>query len=180
MVLNFKGVDFNTEWVEYPDLAPTFKSFGIPPHDDHNPAYTSPAIQFDDGTYAMDSMKIAHELEKRYPSPSLHLDNPVVANFSLKKFQEPMIPHVVPKVPGMLNERSAEYMHRTREVKFGMPLSQVAKEKATEERWEEAREGAKEVADMLKKSGGPYILGETGECSWTIVKCDDRNVVLMT
>jgi len=25
MALNYKGVDYNTEWVEYPDIAPKFK-----------------------------------------------------------------------------------------------------------------------------------------------------------
>ena len=169
MVLNFKGIDFKTEWVEYPDLAPTFKALGIPPNDPDDPDYfadyTSPAIQYDDGTFAMDSIKIARDLEKRYPSPSLHLDNPIVANFSCAKFQRPLIPHIVPKVPGkLLNERSAEYFFRTRDGKYGMPLSQLEKEKANEECWEEAKEGAKELVDILKKSGGPYILGETGKC----------------
>lgn len=26
MVLNLKGVDYKTQWVEYPDLVPTLKS----------------------------------------------------------------------------------------------------------------------------------------------------------
>ena len=26
MVLNFKGIPYTTEWVEYPDLAPKFKA----------------------------------------------------------------------------------------------------------------------------------------------------------
>jgi glutathione S-transferase len=161
--LNFKNIDYNTEWVEYPDLAPTFKALGIPPGSD-DPPYTSPAIQFDDGTFAMGSLEIAHELEKRYPSPSLHLDDPIVANFKLAKFQKPLVPHVVPKVPEvLLNQRSAEYFYRTREERYSMPLPQYANENATEERWEEAREGIEEVADLLKKNGGPYFLGETGK-----------------
>jgi glutathione S-transferase len=170
--LNFKGVDYKTEWVEYPDLTPTFKAFGIPPHDpdgtDESPDYTSPAVKFDDGTYAMDSKKIARELEKRYPSPSLHLDDPIVANFSLAKFQKHLIPHVVPKVPKLLNERSEEYFNRTRAVRFGMPLAQVEKEKATEERWEEAKEGLVEMADLLRQKGGPCFLGTTGESCFEI------------
>jgi glutathione S-transferase len=39
--------------------------------------YSIPAIRYEDGSYQMDSWPIAHELEKRYPSPSLHLDSPV-------------------------------------------------------------------------------------------------------
>ncbi|PSN72789.1 hypothetical protein BS50DRAFT_568392 [Corynespora cassiicola Philippines] len=26
LILNYKGIDYKTEWVEYPDLAPYFKS----------------------------------------------------------------------------------------------------------------------------------------------------------
>jgi hypothetical protein len=44
-----------------------------------------------------------------------------------------------------------------------MPLSQLEKEKATEERWEEAKEGIIETAELLKQKGGPYFLGTTGE-----------------
>lgn len=179
--MNFKGIDFKTEWLEYPDLAPTLKSLGVPPNDSKDPEYytdyTSPAIQYDDGSFGMDSIQIARELEKRYPSPPLHLDNPIVANFSLAKFQGPLVPHVVSKVLGrLLSERSADYFRRTREDKFGMPLAQVD-ERATEERWEEAKDGVKELVDLLKKNGGPYILGETGKHYKTILndECFGRN-----
>lgn len=30
MILNYKNIDYKTEWVEYPDLAPKFKSLYFP------------------------------------------------------------------------------------------------------------------------------------------------------
>lgn len=64
MVLNFKGIDYKTEWIEYPDLAPTFKSFGLPPNDPNGTGYfmdyTAPAIRFEDGKLMMDSWLQAH------------------------------------------------------------------------------------------------------------------------
>lgn len=30
MALNYKGVDYNTEWVEYPDIASKFKELYAP------------------------------------------------------------------------------------------------------------------------------------------------------
>lgn len=29
MILNYKDIDYKTEWIEYPDLAPTFKSLYV-------------------------------------------------------------------------------------------------------------------------------------------------------
>lgn len=42
-----------------------------------------------------------------------------------------------------------------------MPLEQVEKELATEERWVEAKPVAEELSAILKASGGPYYLGSS-------------------
>jgi len=73
LALNFKGIDYKTEWLEYPDIAAKFKSFGIPPNK-KGAEYTIPAVRLADGTYLMDSLQIAGALEMVYPTPSLHLD----------------------------------------------------------------------------------------------------------
>jgi hypothetical protein len=39
MVLNFKGIDYKTEWVEYPDLMPTLKGIGLDPNDPNSTGY---------------------------------------------------------------------------------------------------------------------------------------------
>lgn len=119
----------------------------------------------------MDSRKIADELEKRHPTPSLHLDNPIIQQVVdvLPKIFEPLRPHLIPKVPRvLLNKSSADYFVLTREERLGMPLSQVEAEKANEQCWEAANQPAKEMADLLKKNGGPYFLGQTGKNSISI------------
>ena len=128
--------------------------------------YTSPAIRFSDGTYMMDSWPITHELEKQYPSPSLHLDDPVVIRVRdhIAKLAGPLTPQLHPKVPRrILNKVSAEYFDRTREVRFGMPLEQLEKEKGSEQNWVDVKAPAEEIAELLKKNGGPFFLGNTGE-----------------
>ncbi|ORY13705.1 hypothetical protein BCR34DRAFT_480523 [Clohesyomyces aquaticus] len=168
MVLNYKGIDYKTEWVEYPDLVSTFKSFGLPPNEKDSPGffadYTSPAIKLDDGTYIMDSWKIVFELEKRVPSPSLHLDDPVVIQVRdhIPNLRNPLAPEIMAKVArNLLNPRSAEYFERTREKRFGMPLAQFEKEKGGEQCWKDVEQPAKEIAGWLKKHDGPFFLGET-------------------
>jgi hypothetical protein len=114
----------------------------------------------------MDSWPIAHELEKQYPSPSLHLDDPIVVRVrdDIVKVFGPLGPQLYPKVPRrILNKESADYFERTREVRFGMPLEQLEKEKGTEQNWVDVKEPAEEMAALLKKNGGPFFLGNTGE-----------------
>jgi hypothetical protein len=69
------GIPYKTEFMEYPDIAPTLKAFHIAPHEDNDPPYTIPAIKIG-SEYLMDSTVIVKELERRYPKPSLKLDSP--------------------------------------------------------------------------------------------------------
>jgi hypothetical protein len=62
----------------------------------------------------------------------------------------------------ILNPRSAEYFWRTREVRFGMPLDQLDREKATPGQWEKAKTHAKILGDMLRENDGPFLMDKTG------------------
>lgn len=168
MILNYKSIPYKTEWVEYPDLAPKFKSLGIPPNPEDAPGYftdySSPAIQYEDGTYQMDSWPIAHSLEKQYPNPPLHLDEPVVVKIRdlIKELIMPLIPLVLTQVPDvLLNEPSAKYFLETRAKIFKKPLPQMREEADVEKCWAEAAVLAKEVGDLLREKEGPFFLGET-------------------
>ena len=164
LVLNFKGIPYKTEWLEYPDIAPTLKSFGITPNEQPSTAYTCPTIRISD-KYVMDSRKIVDVLEEAHPSPSLHLDSPI-----LKKVEElipqcfmPLGPIVFPRISRfLLKPRSAEYFERTRGARFGMPLSQLEKEKGGESAWKAAEPKWKELATLLKAERGPFFMGKTG------------------
>jgi glutathione S-transferase len=146
----------------------TSPNSGIPPNDPEAPGYfapySSPAIQFADGSRMQDSWPIAHELEKRYPSPSLHLDDPIVVQVrdQVVEMMTPLRGVFIPKVPTvLLNKRSADYFNETREKAFGMPLPEVEKQMATDEQWEKARAPAEKAGEWLRKYGGPFFLGET-------------------
>lgn len=142
---------------------------GLPPNPKDAPGYFTdysiPAIRYEDGSYQMDSWPIAHELEKRYPSPSLHLDDPVTVKIrdQITSILGPIFMQILPVVPTLLPERSQEFFYKTREADFGKPLPDVHKEAMAhaEEGWKKAEEPLKETADLLKKHGGPFFLGET-------------------
>lgn len=141
-------------------------SSGLPPNDPNDPGYftdyTSPAIRYADGTYGMDSWAIIQELEKQYPTPSLHLDDPIVDTLRKIPIVKPIVPHLIPKVPNLLNKVSADYFYLTREEQFGKPLDQVGRE-AKEEEWDEMKPLAKNIGDLLREKNGPFFLGDTSK-----------------
>ncbi|KAL9074355.1 MAG: hypothetical protein Q9161_002341 [Pseudevernia consocians] len=112
----------------------------------------------------MDSRKIADVLEKEHPSPSLHLDSPIV-----KKVEElvpqcttPLGPVYMPRVPRfVLNPPSVEYFERTRGARLGMTLSQLETEKGGESAWKAVEPKWKELGNLLKAEGGPFFMGKT-------------------
>ena len=81
-LLNIKGVPYRTQWVEYPEIAPLIKSFGLPPNSNARTPYTLPAI-YDPRTKraVMDSVEIAKYLDDEYP------DTPAVTPKELRPFQ---------------------------------------------------------------------------------------------
>lgn len=165
MVLNLKGIPYKTEWIEYPDIAPTLKSFGVPPTEEE-PPYTLPTIRIGSDKYVMDSHKIAIEVEQLHPLPPLYLDSPMLPKVQelLKQGVSPLRGVLMPNIPrNLLNPRSAEYFEETRSVRFGMPLSQLEKEQGGESAWTAAEPAMKELGALLRAEGGPFVLGKTGE-----------------
>ena len=165
--LNYKGLPHKTDWIEHPDLAPTFKALGIP-KTDGSAAYTdysSPAIRMPDGTFVMDSRKIAEALDKLQPEPSLHTDDNEVIDKTMAAVNATFTPLRaigMPRVPEMLNPRSAEYFHETRSKRFGLKLEDLAKsDQAGENAWKGAEPGLEQLKEVLNQDPeGPYVIGK--------------------
>ncbi|KIX97164.1 uncharacterized protein Z520_07278 [Fonsecaea multimorphosa CBS 102226] len=162
LVLNYKGIPYKTEWIEYPDLKPTFSKFGIPAHTSGPYEYTSPTIRLPSGEYVMESRVIADKLEQLHPSPSLHLDSPYLARMEqlLPKIQNAVRPIFMPRVPKtFLNPVSRDYFVATREKAIGMSLDEYAS-KNTEQAWEDVRPLVKELAGVYAENPqGPFLMG---------------------
>jgi len=77
--LNYKGLPYQTIWVEYPDVASTLQSAGVPPTSrkpDGSPMYTLPAIiDPNTGTAMADSLLIAEYLDATYPDRPMLVPN---------------------------------------------------------------------------------------------------------
>lgn len=166
LALNYKGIDYKTEWLEYPDIEPRLKSLGLEGDPEQVAPYTCPTVEFPDGTYIMNSEKIIKRIEADYPEPPLLLESEVfqqVVNL-LSRSHGALRPVLLPIAPReILSEASAKYFWETRKKRFGMTLDELEKQKGDEKAWAEAKESLEETAALLKKTEGPYFLGDKSE-----------------
>ena len=166
-VLNYKGLNYCTEWVEFPDIEAVCKKLGANPTttkaDGITPLYTLP-ILFDPSTQSViaESAVIAAYLDKTYPDtppvfpPGTHglyeaFREAVDGVFSYKIY-----PLVVYETLRLLNPSSEEYYNRTREADFGMPLAKLAPPgtEETEKQWKVAEAGLLKVAGWYDIGAG--------------------------
>jgi len=176
VVLNFKGIPYRTEWIEFPDVEPFCKKMGIEPtghKTDGNSFYTLPAIHDPStGVYISDSTAIAIYLEKTYPNtPSVFPNESIGIQKAFEATFRASLgsvwPFIIPAVCLKLNPVSAEYFRRTREAAFGKKLEDVVPTgDARTEQWEKVEKGLASVDVYLAMTDkkGPYILGDT--ISW--------------
>ena len=111
----------------------------------------------------MDSNKIARQIEKDHPTPSLHLDSPVLPRLrdTILPIVGPLAPEYYPKVArSVLNPPSQEYFNKTRAESVGMPLTEFEK-LGGDKAWEEAKMPILNFAELIRAQGGPYVLGKT-------------------
>jgi glutathione S-transferase len=131
--------------------------------------YTIPAIGLHSGkstTYIMESSAIAQELEKLYPSPSLHLDSPYIPRVkeSVGSILGPLAALAFSRlVANVLAPPSAEYFERTRCSRYKVEsLAKWAEDSGEEASFAKARPAIEEMAKMLKENGeGPFFMGQT-------------------
>ncbi|KAK5080171.1 hypothetical protein LTR70_008920 [Exophiala xenobiotica] len=150
LVLNYKGIDYETNWVEYNEVVSTMKSL------------------LRGWGEVIDSRVNAVEIEKKYPTPSLYMDEPIVVQMRDRMLEilGPLAPIVMPKVPRILAPVAAEFFEREREKVHGMPLAQFGKEKGTDEAWAAVQPIIQQIAGDLKKNEkGPFFLSKACECA---------------
>ncbi|TFK45007.1 hypothetical protein BDQ12DRAFT_673949 [Crucibulum laeve] len=169
--LNYKGIPYRTEWIEFPDIEAKCSSLGIPPtsHKFGKDHYTLPAIHDPTtGISLADSIAIAEYLDTTYP------DTPIVFPSGTAALQyafldaylptlRPFWRFSLPVLADKLNPPSAEYFIRTRSAMWGKSIRDVlpSGEERVEE-WKKAKESVGIVDGWLKKNGeGPFIMGAT-------------------
>ncbi|KAK5457229.1 hypothetical protein LTS15_005010 [Exophiala xenobiotica] len=137
---------------------------GIPPNETGaGAAYSSPTVRMPDGSYVMDSRRIADALESLQPTPPLHLDSPCQARIEdlTKQIIDSIRPVFMPMVPKVfLNPASRDYFLSTRTKALGMSLDEYAK--GADEGVQKAKPYIRELGEMLRENNeGPFLQGKT-------------------
>jgi glutathione S-transferase len=172
LTLNYKGIPYTIEWVDFTDIEAKYKEMGISPSEtkpDGTPFCTLPAI-WDPSTKTgvSGSAHIAGYLDKTYPAtPRVWFDgigdyNQITDGVFILPELMPLARFILPAVyENIVNPASKDYFRRTREARFGRKLEEVTPvggEK--EETWKQIRKGFDIIDGWLQKNGGPYALGE--------------------
>ncbi|KAK7048201.1 GST N-terminal domain-containing protein [Favolaschia claudopus] len=186
--LNYKGLAYKTEWVEYPDIADFCIKIGAKPtmtRRDGSPYYTLPVIQDPNtGAIISDSMRIAEYLDETYPdTPKLI---PAGTHVFQKTFMaaydhatEGLWPFIIPAVAKILRPTSEEFFVRTREATLGKKLTEVYPSgDDLQPAWKKVEDGFGKVDKWLNEpmnEGKPFVMGDVlsyadlmiaGEMQW--------------
>ncbi|KAH8090982.1 hypothetical protein BXZ70DRAFT_487680 [Cristinia sonorae] len=171
--LNFKGLKYKTEWVEYPDIEAVCKKIGAGPtttkSDGVTPHYTLPVL-YDPSTKAVvpDSTAIADYLDKTFPDTARlfppgtrALYNSFADEFELA-VMTPLFLLSVLATCRNLNQRSFEYFKKTRTEAYG-DLESITPEGAekTDGVWSDLERGLAKVAGWIETGGGAFLGGES-------------------
>lgn len=184
IALNYQAVPYAQSYISYPDIRPILESLGHASQKADHSDQTLPAIYHPEslrdkvpgGKVMIESMDIAHHLDGLHPGRSLFPSTPTsskeqtielvhkVAGVYQKTFGPGKAMKIaIPKVPGYLDERGADYFLRTRTASHPQKKSPVDwPSKDPEEDWKAYEASLEPIADLLARdSSGPFFLGET-------------------
>ena len=178
--LNYKELNYKTQWVEYPDIESVCKRYGAPPTSNTpgQPQYTLPMI-YDPATetVVVESSNIARYLDATYPeTPQLfpaetRTLQAVFVDTAWPNLGVPLYMNVIHHTWSSLTPRSKVYFRETREDMFGKRLEDLG----GEEDWESLKEALGKLDEWMKWNGdAPFLTGNR------IVFCDILIAGLLT
>ncbi|KAJ7015781.1 hypothetical protein C8F04DRAFT_1171671 [Mycena alexandri] len=155
--LNFKGLSYRTEWIEYPDIEALCKKIGAPHtrnKPDGRPHYTLPVIHdLSTGSdLLLTSISLTHPSRRNCRRDAALALTPAIGLF------------VIPSVPRILNPASLEYFHITRGALFGKKLDEVIPTgDAYGPAWQKLKDSFGKIDSWIRANGeeSTYIMGDT-------------------
>ncbi|KAM6489551.1 hypothetical protein JOM56_014970 [Amanita muscaria] len=163
--LNYKGIPYETVWLEYPEIQAKSKELGVGPTKtkaDGSPVYTVPII-WDPATKTAvsDSYTIAKYLDAAYPNtPRVLFDGIEEYDIAIQAFyglpeMRALFDLVAPYVTILLTPVSQEYKLKDESWPKAVPTGDKKVEA-----WKVVKNGFDIVDGLLKKNGGPFARGE--------------------
>ncbi|EFI27356.1 hypothetical protein CC1G_14829 [Coprinopsis cinerea okayama7 len=174
LCLNYKGIPYQTEWVDYSKIEEFAKAKGIPPtgtRPDGSPHYTIPFIyDSDKSVYISDSFRIAQYLDEAYPDTSKLIPAGTGAlQAGWSQSTEPLRIKLTPLIGCKGVEYTSDEASRESGKEFiqkalNLPDWESVLEQARPEKqgWKEVEKVFKDYAKILDqgKVGGDWVMGE--------------------
>lgn len=169
LALNYKGIPFNTIWVEFPDIASVCKEMGVAPVPNSNIPHTFPVI-YDPSTKAFisDSEAIARYLDEKFPNApklipaetdTLHasFDAAFMSTLLLK-----WLYLFIPALNSQLSHKSQEYFRSTREAVFGKLEDMAPVGPVRDRRMKDLQDALSTIAKWHEMDGVPkkFVIGD--------------------
>ncbi|EGN94392.1 hypothetical protein SERLA73DRAFT_188253 [Serpula lacrymans var. lacrymans S7.3] len=177
LALNYKGLCYQTRWVETTDIESVSKSLGIPPTGTSPsgvPTYTLPALidnTFSPPAILSDSTPIIEYLERRYPDPDpTHVLLPSGSRALQALFEyhvatsitAHLLPVMVMHMYSKKTPRDRAHFRQRMEAAFGKKLEDIElKGRDREEAWKRIEGSFDLLSKLLEKNvHGIYFMGE--------------------
>ncbi|KAJ7203451.1 hypothetical protein C8J57DRAFT_1202801 [Mycena rebaudengoi] len=170
--LNYKGIQYDTVWLEYPEIEGFSKQVGVSPtkyKPDGRPTYTLPMIHDPTtGAFVADSMKIAEYLDRTYPDTPRAIPAGTAAFHRIFEEQaSSLLLHILPNyalaTAALLNPISEGFFRRNIEEMEGRKLEEMAPEASQEVQiWQTVRDALGKVDGWIKENGecSSYLMGD--------------------
>ncbi|ETS82820.1 hypothetical protein PFICI_04696 [Pestalotiopsis fici W106-1] len=164
LLLNYKNVSYKTVFLEFQDIEPTLKDFGLAPNETGT-KYTVPVIQYvPTGAYMMDSKPISEFIEKTYPSPAVPLTSDLGREIEAKTRQGLALTFrrsLMPREINILSPGAQQFFRRTREAAIGHRLEDLLEGDKEEQAWAEVAETMRSAGELIRTNSaeGPFVLG---------------------
>ncbi|KAL4062937.1 hypothetical protein J3A83DRAFT_4301539 [Scleroderma citrinum] len=168
-VLAYKGLPFEVDWVEFPDIAPRMKEIGATLNKlfDGSEGYTLPVLSDPNtGAIITDSWDIAVYLENTYPEKPIFPKGTrgLIRAFgtTLKDQIRPAVKLFLLRGREIMNEPSAEHYTTTREEYFKQKFEEFSPEgPERDQHWSVLEKGLTTSKMWYDNTDGKWLMGST-------------------
>ncbi|KAL4075528.1 hypothetical protein J3A83DRAFT_4369686 [Scleroderma citrinum] len=168
-ILGYKGLPFEVDWAEFPDIAPRMKEIGAAPSKrrDGSESYTLPVLRDPNtGAIVTDSWDIAVYLDNTYPEKPIF---PKDTKGLIRVFDTAYTDQILPALKFLLlrsreilRQPSAEYYTTTREKYFNQTFGELSPEgPERDQHWSALEKGFATVKTWYDKTDGKWLMGST-------------------
>ena len=165
VALNYKGLAYRTEWVEYPDIAPLLSRYNVPPNPPPETPHTLPVI-YDPRTrsFVTDSTDIALYLDRTYPDTPPLMPEPLHAlqaafGFALRaSVHQALRPLMMFPAMNRLHPRGHAFFRETRELSFGCKMEEICPPEKQAAQWACVEKAFGQLTSWFEAAGDGRLL----------------------